>query len=189
MKTYKVLLVDDDPAILEALSSALEGEGYDVRTADNGRSALELIANSTFDIVVTDLVMDDIDGIAVLKSTKAKNPDSIVMILTGYGDMNSAIDALRLNADDYILKPCSDDEFFFRIKRGIEKLEYMRKVKIYEHILPVCCVCKKIRDDIRGAPGAGEWMPVEEYLTKKAKISVTSSYCPECAAEVRKEMK
>jgi YesN/AraC family two-component response regulator len=188
MLKYKILLVDDDSLILEALCDALEGQGYYVMTADNGSDALKIIEKSDFDIVITDLVMDEVDGAKVLKESKLKNPETRVMILTGYGDLTSAIDVLRLEADDYILKPCSDDELFFRVSKCIEKIVYRKKVKIYENILPVCCMCKKIRDDRESKPGLGEWMKVEEYLTRKAKISVTSSYCPECANILKEEI-
>jgi len=188
MVKYNILIVDDDPLILESLSTALEGKGYFVRTADNGKIANEIINKSDFDIVITDLVMDKVDGIKVLKEVKKKRPETMVLILTGYGDLKSAVDALRLDADDYILKPCSDDEIFFRISKCIEKIEYKKKIKIYEDILPVCCVCKKIRDDVDGEPGFGKWFSMEEYLSNKAKVSITSSYCPRCAEEARKQI-
>jgi hypothetical protein len=67
----------------------------------------------------------------------------------------------------------------------LEKLELKRKVKAYETIVPVCCVCKSIRNDAGKEIGSGEWMPVEEYILTKSKIAVSPTYCPEC---IRKEL-
>ena len=179
-KTYKILLVDDDPLILQSISSALEQEEYHVTTADNGEEAIELINKNHFDLVLTDLVMDNVDGMAVLKEAKEKNPDGIVIILTGYGDLISAIEALRLDADDYLLKPCETEELTFRISGCLEKLELKRKVAAYEKIVPVCCECKSIRDDNGKEIGTGEWMSVEQFILTKSKAAVSPTYCPDC---------
>ena len=188
MKEHEILLVDDDPYILTGIGQSLETEGYQVTTAESGELALELLKENRFDLVITDLVMDQIDGIQVLKQAKRLNPDSMVIILTGYGDMTSAIDALRLSADDYMLKPCQPDEMSFRVAACLEKLELSRKITLYEQILPVCCVCRKIRDDEGRQPGTGQWMDVDRYLWKKAGLSVSSTYCPDCASEARSEI-
>ncbi|BBO92796.1 hypothetical protein DSCOOX_59760 [Desulfosarcina ovata subsp. ovata] len=83
-----------------------------------------------FDLVITDLVMDRIDGIGGLKAAKEKNRETMVLILTGYGDMGSAIGALRLDADDYMLKPCEPDEMRIRVSRCFDRLEAARKLKL-----------------------------------------------------------
>jgi len=188
MRKYQILLVDDDIVILSGIGKDLESSGYEVTPAMSGERAIELIKTSHFDMVITDLVMGRIDGIEVLKTAKDKNPETMVLILTGYGDMGSAIDALRLDADDYLLKPCEPDALKIRVARFFERLELNRKLKLYETMLPVCCVCKKIRDDSGREPGAGKWMTVEQYIWEKAGISPTSTYCPECAAAAKKEI-
>lgn len=188
MKTAKILLVDDDPLILKSVCRDLEIRGFDVATAGSGTSAVDLLARISFDLVITDLIMDDIDGIGVLKAAKERDPQTMVMVLTGHGDMASAIDALRHEADDYVLKPCDSDEMFFRAHACLRKRDLARKVTLYESMLPVCCVCKKIRDDTNVEPGAGEWIDVEAYLHRRAGVDVTSSYCPECAARAREDL-
>ena len=126
--------------------------------------------------------------ISVLKKAKELDPDTMVIIITGYGDLTSAIDALRLDADDYLLKPCDPDEIHFRVRRCIEKLQLKRKVRIYENILPVCCDCKKVRDDTGKEPGTGCWLSLENYISDKTKTKVTSTYCPDCAKKLRKTL-
>ena len=188
MKKFHILLVDDDPFILSGIGKDLAGEGYMVTTADSGERAIGLMEETTFDLVITDLVMYRVDGIQVLKAAKAKNPETMVMILTGYGDMGSAIDALRLDADDYMLKPCDPDEMKIRVSRCLERMEALRKLKLYEKMLPICCVCKMIRDDSGREPGTGPWMTIEKYVWEKAGVAPTSTYCPECAKAVKKEL-
>jgi DNA-binding response OmpR family regulator len=188
LRSYAILLVDDDPYILTGIGQSLESEGYDVTTAESGEIAFEYLQNSAFELVITDLVMDDIDGIEILKKAKQINPETKVIILTGYGDMTSAIDALRLDADDYMLKPCQPDEMNFRVAACLEKLELSRKIRLYEQILPVCCVCKKIRDDAGQQPGSGRWMSAEEYLWGKARLSISSTYCPTCAEKTTQRL-
>jgi len=188
MRNYSILLVDDDPIITAGTGSDLEEKGYAVTTAESGEKAIELLNASFFDLVITDLVMTPINGMEVLKKSKEIHPETMVIILTGYGNMNSAIDALRLDADDYLLKPCTPEEMYFRVSGCLEKLELRRRIKAYEDILPVCCICKRIRDDSGREHGAGQWMSVEKYMYHKAKVDITSTYCPECVSKEREKI-
>ena len=129
MRDYIILLVDDDPLILKGIGKDLEDKGYKVITAESGEKATKLIRDTTFDLVITDLTMEEIDGIQILKKTKELNPDTMVIILTGFGDLDSATDAIRLNADDYLLKPCEPEEISFRVSRCLEKLELKKKAR------------------------------------------------------------
>ena len=183
MRKYAILLVDDDPIITAGTGSDLEEIGYEITTADCGERAVELLKEHYFDLVITDLVMAPVNGMGVLKEAKKLNPETMVIILTGFGDMASAIDALRLDADDYMLKPCDPQEMYFRISRCLEKLELKRKIKIYENILPGCPMCKRILDDSGGEHGTGEWISMEKYIRDKAKMNIKSCYCAACAQE------
>jgi DNA-binding NtrC family response regulator len=180
-KKYNLLLVDDDPIILEGLGEDLENHGYLVTRASSGDRAMELLHLSNFDLIITDLVMEKTDGIQVLRYSKQLNATIMVIVLTGFGNMLSAIEALRNQADDYMLKPCESAEMFFRVERCLEKLELARRINLYQKILPMCCVCKKIRDDTGVEPGRGPWVPVEKFIYEQAQLDITSSYCPECA--------
>lgn len=184
MTQHKILLVDDDKFILQSVGNILEKSGYEVTRADSGQKAIELIKKQEFDLVLTDLIMDAIDGIEVLKKSKEINPETMVIILTGFGDLDSAIDALRLKADDYLLKPCEPTEISFKISSCLEKLELKRRITVYENIYPICCVCKSIRNDEGKEPGTGEWISVEEYFWKIAKLAPSSTYCPKCAKKL-----
>jgi len=180
MNKKTVLLVDDEAIIRKTLAGKLSDEGFTVLTADGGASALAFLATTTINLVITDLMMEGMNGIQILEAVKSHNPDIAVIILTGYGELNSAIDALRLGADDYLLKPCDLNELLFRMHKCLEKQSLKQMVQIYEDILPICMDCKKIRDDSGTEPGQGNWMPVDQYLTKKAGKSMSHGYCPEC---------
>jgi hypothetical protein len=71
----------------------------------------------------------------------------------------------------------------YRVNQCLAKAELSRKITLYQSILPMCCVCKKIRDDRRTAPGKGDWVAVEQFIHDRANLDITSSYCPECAQQ------
>lgn len=181
MKKYNILLVDDDPFILEGMGEDLETNGYQVTRASSGEMAVALLESRDYNLVITDLVMERMDGVQVLKKTKALNREIQVILLTGFGDLDSAVKALRNQADDYLLKPCESEEMLLRVKNCLKKQELTRRINLYQKILPMCCVCKKIRDDSGKKPGTGEWVMIEKFIHKKADLDITSSYCPECA--------
>jgi DNA-binding response OmpR family regulator len=180
VRAYHILLVDDDPLILKTISYALKTEGYRVTTAISGETAIEYFETECFDLLITDLVMESVNGIDVLKKAKETQPDIGAIILTGYGDISTAIEALRSDADDYLHKPCEVEEILFRVSSCIEKLEAKKNLKLYENILPICSVCKRIRDDMGKEPGSGEWMTPEAFLTTRAGIDPSHTYCPKC---------
>nr|MBF0221295.1 response regulator [Desulfobulbaceae bacterium] len=128
MSNFSILLVDDEAIILNAVGTDLRQEKYEVTTANGGQEALQLIAKQHFDLIVTDLVMTGVDGLDVLKEVKRLNDLTCVIILTGYGNVTTAIDALRLGADDYLLKPCDSDELIIRIERCLEKTKLAREL-------------------------------------------------------------
>jgi len=104
-KEIRILVVDDDPIILKNICHILNKDGYQTVSADSGASALQKLAESPFDLVVTDLKMGDIDGFKVMDTTKRLQPDTEVIIITGYATVNSAVEAMARGAFYYIPKP------------------------------------------------------------------------------------
>ena len=188
MKKHLILLIDDEESILLGLSSYLKKEGYKVSTAESGEEGIKKFKEGHFDLVITDLMMGGIGGIEVLKKIKGTHPDALVMVLTGHGTLDTAVDALRLGAFDYMQKPCNKDELLMRTRRCIDQLILNHKVKAYEKFLPVCCACKKIRDDEGQEPGTGIWMEPDLYLAKKTEIEISHSYCDKCAEDFKNEI-
>jgi len=188
MSKFKLLVIDDDVTYLRAISSLLESRSYAVTPVDNGEEAIAILKENKFDLVITDLVMDNTDGLEILKEVKDYDPEIPVIVLTGYGDMDSAVMALRLRASDFIQKPCNTDELFFRVESCLDRLEMNRKLKVYEKILSICCRCKKIRDDNEGDWGEGNWLKLEDYIKQKTESQITVAYCPECAEKLAEEL-
>ncbi len=121
-----ILFVDDEKLIRNSFARELREEGFAVTAVGSGREAIDELEKAKYDVVITDLMMPDIDGFGVLKAVKKAVPSTSVIILTGYGELRSAIDALRLGADDFTLKPCDVDEIVFRIRRCLEKQSLLR---------------------------------------------------------------
>jgi DNA-binding response OmpR family regulator len=186
MKRKSLLIVDDELIILNSLSRELVSADLEVTTAASGEDAVAKINNGFYDLVMTDLMMPGIDGFQVLKAAKQRDLQIMVIILTGYGVMESAIDALRLGADDFLQKPCDTDELLYRISNCFVKQEMVRKIAIYENFLPVCCYCKKIRDDRQGEYGKGNWYSLEDYFSKTKGVDVSHGICPDCYAGLMK---
>jgi DNA-binding response OmpR family regulator len=183
MKTKSILLVDDEPNILKSLSRELMSEdlGLNVSVATSGEDAIAGINRVGYDLVVTDLLMPGLDGFQVLKAAKKwKSTQTKVIILTGYGDVKYAIDAMRLGADDFLLKPCDIEDLVYRINNCFIKQDLERTLLMYENILPVCMYCKKIRADQPSEVGNGPWLNLEEYFVKVKGVNCSHGCCPEC---------
>jgi PAS domain S-box-containing protein len=123
-----ILFVDDETVIRKSLTRELRAEQFIVTAVSSGSEAISALQETKFDLVITDLMMEGIDGFGVLKAVKNVAPLTSVIILTGYGDMRSAIDALRLGADDFTLKPCEVEELVFRIQRCLEKQSLLQSL-------------------------------------------------------------
>jgi len=114
---HKILVVDDEQIIRESISFVLREEGYDVTEAINGSDAYQKVLNSNFDLIITDIEMPMMKGIELLEKVSQTNPLTIIMVITAYGSLETAIAALRLGASDYILKPVEFDELLIKINR------------------------------------------------------------------------
>jgi len=116
-----ILLVEDDDAVRVTLSAVLVLAGHEVATAATGADALARLDSSEFDIVLTDLRLGDIDGLQILETVRARWPDTVTLMLTGYASVESAIAALRSGAYDYLCKPCPADELLATVVRALER--------------------------------------------------------------------
>jgi PAS domain S-box-containing protein len=127
----KILLVDDEEGIRKVLGISLEDAGYQVLAAADGRQALDLFHQHTPPIVLTDIKMPVMDGIDLLKQIKQVNRDTEVIMLTGHGDMDLAIECLKLEATDFITKPIRDDLLEIALMRAKDKIRMRRQLAEY----------------------------------------------------------
>ncbi len=175
----KILVVDDDEIIRTTLELNLLEVGYSVDTAASGEEACTMFANG-YDLIITDLLMEGVGGLEVLRRVKKHNPYTIVFILTGHGELDSAVEALRAGAEDYLLKPYNHDELLMRIDRVFEKQDMRTTIDLYENILSVCSECKKIRDNTSNKQGDENWVSMEKYLSRTTGSSLSHGLCPDC---------
>jgi PAS domain S-box-containing protein len=127
----KLLVIDDEEANVRVLAITLKSDGYKVFTAFGGEEGLDVFLKDKPDIVLTDIKMPGMDGIEVLKKIKAMNPEVEVIIITGHGDIDNAIEALQHGASDFINKPIRDEALSIALMRAQEKLDIKRKLKNY----------------------------------------------------------
>ena len=179
MSQASILIVDDEELIRENLRLDLSELGYDVDTAESGARALGLL-DKEYDLIVTDLIMAEVDGIELLRQAKAKRPDQAVFILTGYGELESAIEALRLGADDYLLKPYNHDELTLRVAKSVAGRALRQTVSLYESLLSICSECKKVRDTQHGENGEIRWISIEQFVSQATGSDLSHGICPDC---------
>ena len=116
----KMLLVDDEPSILSVLSTLLRAEGYDVTTALGGDVAIPILEEDTFDLMISDIRMSPVNGLQLLQKAHDNYPKMAVLMLTAYGSVETAIEALKLGAFDYVTKPFKVDELLITVERALE---------------------------------------------------------------------
>jgi len=127
----KLLLIDDEPDILRVLGISLKADGYEVIPALNGTEGLEAFAAHKPSIVITDIKMPGMDGIEVLEKIKEMDADTEVIIITGHGDIDNAIESLKYGASDFINKPVRDEALSIALARAKEKLDIKHRLKEY----------------------------------------------------------
>lgn len=124
----KILVVDDDVAFCTMLQAFLKKKGFEVTSIFTGKDAIETIDKHTFDVIITDIRLPDSDGMEILKKSKAKNFDTQVILMTGYIDIKTAVNAMKLGAYDYIGKPINPDELLRTVEGALSKKE--QKIQI-----------------------------------------------------------
>lgn len=131
----KLLLADDEEDIREVFGIYLADMGYDVSTAENGNEALRIFREKNPSIVLTDIKMPGMDGVELLGKIKQENPDTEVIMITGHGDMDLAIQCLKYEATDFVTKPINDDVLEIALKRAKEKISMRNQIRAHNENL------------------------------------------------------
>jgi len=129
MSSKRILIIDDEENMLHMLKTILSKEGYEIVTARNGIEGLEKIETNLFDTILCDLRMPKMDGLSFLKTVKVKNKNSIIIMMSAYGTIDLAVEAMKHGAYDYISKPFKPDEIILTLKK-VEERERLRKENI-----------------------------------------------------------
>ena len=118
----RIILVDDEPSILSVLTTLLRAEGHEVISSRGGEKAQELIRTEPFDLMISDIRMTPVDGMQLLRQARREKPGTQVIMLTAYGSVETAVEAMKEGAFDYITKPFKVDELLITVKRALEYL-------------------------------------------------------------------
>ncbi|NTW64977.1 MAG: sigma-54-dependent Fis family transcriptional regulator [Nitrospirae bacterium] len=172
MDKTNILVIDDEKDICRALNIILSKEGYAVTEAYNGEQAVDLLKKQTFDIIMTDIKMDKMDGFEVLRQAQSLTPGSSVVMMTAFASVGSAVEAMRAGAADYITKPFINDDIRLTIKRIVESRELQMENQILRQELSQRCISFK---NIIGTSDAIQkvFSVMEKVIPSKANILIT----------------
>jgi CheY-like chemotaxis protein len=131
----KLLIVDDEEAIREVVSTLLEALGYECASVSNGRLAKEFLIQHSVDLVLSDMVMPEMDGLSLVEWLRKAEPDIPVIMVTAMHDLSTALEAIRRGAYDYILKPFEKDQLYLSVRRALEHRRLVLENRNYQRNL------------------------------------------------------
>lgn len=126
----RILVVDDDKAFRLATQTLLGDNEYHVSLATNGREALAVLDREELDLMLTDMVMENMTGVELLKKVKTRFPELLVIMVTGFGSISTAVEAMYHGAADYLTKPCNNDELLLKIRKALDSQQKDRELKL-----------------------------------------------------------
>ena len=147
----KILIVDDERDICKALEFLLKREDYAVSSVNSGEDAIKKLKEESFDVVITDLKMGRVDGMTVLEKAKELSPDTAVIIMTAFASIESAVDAMKRGAVDYIVKPFLNEEIRLTIRKILEQKKLLIENIALKHqvMYGLCCKLRVHAEDNR----------------------------------------
>jgi signal transduction histidine kinase/CheY-like chemotaxis protein len=161
----KILVVDDEKNVLVTVVAILQQEGYDVDAAPDGQTAIDLIRSQPYDLVMTDLKMPGIDGLAVLEEVGKTSPSTVTLMMTGYGSVDTALEALQLGAYEYLLKPTEVADLKAAVRRSLERKRLSEIDTLYRVSQTVTSsldpvrIASEVTDAVRGVLAVSEaWL-------------------------------
>ena len=126
----RVLVVDDDESLRRVTQVQLEQAGYDTKVAADGAEAMALLQRSPHDLVISDLKMPEMSGLDLLRRIRSEYPDTVVVMITAFGTVGTAVEAMKAGAYDYITKPVHADELDLVVRRSLEHLDLLEENRI-----------------------------------------------------------
>ncbi len=132
-KPLWILVVDDEPGFRNLLRWELESRGMKVETAENGTEGVEMAGKTKFYVVITDITMPKMDGLKLLEEIKKIQPETEVIVATGFGAVETAVHAMKQGAFDFVLKPYDLEHLMARVRQAVERLERCQKCGRFNH--------------------------------------------------------
>lgn len=162
----RILVVDDQRNMRATLAMMLRGSGYEVDEAESGEKGQELGANGAYDVVLTDLRMGGSDGIAVLRAIKQAHPLTEVIVMTAYGTIESAVEAMRLGAFDYIQKPFTEEELLVKVQRALDTRKLQGQVQLF---------AREFKEKYHFENIIGRSQAIQDVLVRVARVAPTDA--------------
>src|SRR4029453_1070875 len=173
----RVLIVDDERDIRTTLHAVFGSAGYECRTAPNAREAARLFEGERSPLTITDLKMPGMDGMQLLQPLRARDADAAVIMLTGAGDLNTAVESLKQGASDFILKPVNPDQVLLAAERALERRQLILERREHQALLETR-VAEATRD--LAAASAGSRRPTRPRWRRSAPRSPPARWAPSC---------
>jgi DNA-binding NtrC family response regulator len=131
----RILITDDETGIRESIAEFLESEGFQALTAANGLQALEIIRETDIDLLLSDLRMPGMDGVALMREVNVNSPETLIILMTAFASVETAVEALRSGAADYMIKPLDFDELLLRINAILERRDLLRENRYMREVI------------------------------------------------------
>lgn len=144
----KVLVVDDEEIIRYSLKNILTSHGFEVDAVVSAEDALASLYDRSYHLVLTDLMLEGMGGLELVENIKVISPRTLVIVITGYGSLKTAVAALRLGVYDYILKPCDENELIIRVRRALEMQTYGMEQKRLQELSAIAKTAVTLSDRI-----------------------------------------
>jgi DNA-binding NtrC family response regulator len=180
-----ILVIDDEKRMCDSIKVLLSNIGYAVDTAENGRTGIERLKSQSYDLVITDLMMPELDGFAVMKHIKENCPNTLVIVITGYASVESAVRAIRSGAYDYILKPFDFEIIKISVERAWDKLKLEKELERTRKLVQVAeralALSKEINNPLAVASGFAQLLQMrfeessDETLRRQVQSIVKAS--------------
>jgi DNA-binding NtrC family response regulator len=173
----RILVVDDEEIVRYSLVNILRNSGYEVEDVPSAEEALKLIYEKQYHLVLTDLVLEGMGGLELLENVKVISPRTLVIVITGYGSIKTAVTALRLGVYDYLLKPCDENELLLRVRRALEMQNYGEEQKRIHEVGAIVkttvTLSDKINTPLNIILGNIEMLQILPELEKNQKVQHT----------------
>src|SRR6188472_4131106 len=131
----RILVIDDDPGVRESMTRMLRGAGFSVLAASSGEEGFDLARGDVFDVILSDMRMPGLSGLDVLRKLRDVNVDACFIIMTGFGTIETAVEAMKLGAVDFVQKPFFRDELLMRVRAAADRRQLARQVDLLQRHL------------------------------------------------------
>jgi len=188
----RILVVDDEEIVRYSLVNILKTHDYEVEGVPSAEDALKLLYDKTFHLVLTDLILEGMGGLELLENVKVISPRTLVIVITGYGSIKTAVTALRLGVYDYLLKPCDENELILRVRRALEMQSFGKEQKRIQEVGAIAKTTVTLSDRINTPLniilGNIEMLQILPELEKNEKVQNTFKVMEEQIFRIKEVM-